>query len=87
MKYIQRLLKTDEEKATEEHGFLNEENKIKLESSILDLKRTISKLKRELESSKSKRHLSFDDIYDIECAIELSKRKLKQFRAYNKELF
>ena len=87
MKFIDRISQNADDKQTEEFAFLNEEHSIKAESDILGLKRDIAKIKRDIENSKSCKHLSLNDVYELDCKLELLKRKLKAFRAYKKELF
>jgi hypothetical protein len=87
IKYIERICKTDEERASEDNKFLNEDNKIKGMKEILDIERNVSQILRDLEDSKGSKKYSHSHVYELECKLALTKKRLASYRRNQKELF
>ena len=87
MKYLERITKTEEDRAKEDNIFLNEEKLNNCNVEILQAKRDVSKLKREVEEARSSADLSLDKIIAIRLNLIVAERTLKMYEEELKELF
>ena len=85
--FLERMKMSDSEQKEGQLSYLVEQNKLQMESDILETQRKIAQLKEELDTKKSQETLQFGSIVEIMSQLQAYAEGLEALKTIKAELF
>ena len=87
MTYLERLQQSQEERDAQQLGFLNEENRLQIQSDLLETRRSVSAANRELDDMLRADKLNYSAIITKKSDIKALEDGITALEALQTELF